>query len=230
MLGLTPDEQQEKFGHLLKAFRLRRAAPRRGRDGPGPPASCCSAGKDSLRDVTAFPKAQSGLDPMTGAPGAGRPGALAELGIAVTVEPEEDESMNEQLTAADRALLGPPNFAWIVTLNPDGSPQATLTWIGANETHVLVEHRRGPAGRTATSSATRTSRSRCSSAVTRTAGSRSRASSSSASSVRAPRTHIDELALAYDGADVDPGRGPGPRALARPARPTSSGTASSEAA
>ena len=45
--------------------------------------------------------------------------------------------MNE-LTAADRALLGPPNFAWIVTLNADGSPQATLTWVGANETHVLV--------------------------------------------------------------------------------------------
>jgi PPOX class probable F420-dependent enzyme len=45
--------------------------------------------------------------------------------------------MNE-LTEADRALLAAPNFAWIVTLNPDGSPQATLTWIGATETHVLV--------------------------------------------------------------------------------------------
>ena len=45
--------------------------------------------------------------------------------------------MNE-LTTPDRALLGPPNFAWIVTLNPDGSTHATLTWIGANETHVLV--------------------------------------------------------------------------------------------
>lgn len=45
--------------------------------------------------------------------------------------------MNE-LAASDRALLGAPNFAWIVTLNPDGSPQATLTWIDATETHVLV--------------------------------------------------------------------------------------------
>ena len=43
-----------------------------------------------------------------------------------------------ELTAADRALLAAPNFAWIVTLNPDGSPQATLTWIDATETHVLV--------------------------------------------------------------------------------------------
>jgi len=42
------------------------------------------------------------------------------------------------LTEADRALLGAPNFAWIVTLNPDGSPQASLTWIDATETHVLV--------------------------------------------------------------------------------------------
>jgi len=43
-----------------------------------------------------------------------------------------------ELTAADRALLAAPNFAWIVTLNPDGSPQATLTWIDATETRVLV--------------------------------------------------------------------------------------------
>jgi len=43
-----------------------------------------------------------------------------------------------ELTEADRALLASPNFAWIVTLNPDGSPQATLTWIDATETRVLV--------------------------------------------------------------------------------------------
>jgi aspartyl-tRNA synthetase len=47
------------------------------------------AGKSSLRDVTAFPKAQSGLDPMTGAPAPADPALLAELGIVVTVEPEE---------------------------------------------------------------------------------------------------------------------------------------------
>jgi PPOX class probable F420-dependent enzyme len=45
--------------------------------------------------------------------------------------------MNE-LTAADRALLTAPNVAWIVTLNFDGSPQASLTWIGSTETRVLV--------------------------------------------------------------------------------------------
>lgn len=46
--------------------------------------------------------------------------------------------MTAELTAADRELLRAPNYAWIVTLNPDGSPQASITWIDANETHVFV--------------------------------------------------------------------------------------------
>lgn len=46
--------------------------------------------------------------------------------------------MIAELTAADRELLAAPNYAWIVTLDPDGSPQASITWIDANETHVLV--------------------------------------------------------------------------------------------
>jgi PPOX class probable F420-dependent enzyme len=46
--------------------------------------------------------------------------------------------MNVELTSEDRELLGAPNYAWIVTLNPDGSPQATVTWIDASDTHVLV--------------------------------------------------------------------------------------------
>jgi aspartyl-tRNA synthetase len=87
VLGLGAEEQQEKFGHLLRAFRF-----------GGPPHGGIAmgldrlvmllAGKDSLRDVTAFPKAQSGLDPMTGAPAPADPAALADLGIEVTVEPE----------------------------------------------------------------------------------------------------------------------------------------------
>jgi aspartyl-tRNA synthetase len=48
------------------------------------------AGKDSLRDVTAFPKAQSGVDPLTGAPAAADPAVLAELGIALTAEEQDD--------------------------------------------------------------------------------------------------------------------------------------------
>jgi aspartyl-tRNA synthetase len=87
-LGLGPEEQQEKFGHLLRAFRY--GAPPHGGIAMGlDRLVMLLAGKDSLRDVTAFPKAQSGLDPMTGAPAPADPAALADLGIAVTVPPEE---------------------------------------------------------------------------------------------------------------------------------------------
>jgi aspartyl-tRNA synthetase len=90
VLGLTQEEQQEKFGHLLRAFRY--GAPPHGGIAMGlDRLVMLLAGKDSLRDVTAFPKAQSGLDPMTGAPAPADPAALAELGLAVTVVPEEDE-------------------------------------------------------------------------------------------------------------------------------------------
>ena len=90
VLGLSPEEQQEKFGHILKAFGY--GAPPHGGIAMGlDRLVMVLAGKDSLRDVTAFPKAQSGLDPMTGAPAPADPAALEELGLAVTVEPEEEE-------------------------------------------------------------------------------------------------------------------------------------------
>lgn len=88
VLGLSRTEQDEKFGHLLKA--LRYGAPPHGGIAMGVDRLLMVlAGKDSLRDVTAFPKAQSGADPMTGAPAPADPAALKELGIEVTVEPEE---------------------------------------------------------------------------------------------------------------------------------------------
>jgi PPOX class probable F420-dependent enzyme len=46
--------------------------------------------------------------------------------------------MTVELTAEDRELLRAPNYAWIVTLNADGSPQASITWVDADETHVFV--------------------------------------------------------------------------------------------
>jgi PPOX class probable F420-dependent enzyme len=46
--------------------------------------------------------------------------------------------VSADLTSDDRELLGAPNYAWIVTLNPDGSPHASITWVGADETHVYV--------------------------------------------------------------------------------------------
>ena len=46
--------------------------------------------------------------------------------------------MSVELTQRDRDLLHAPNYAWIVTLNPDGSPQASITWVDADESHVFV--------------------------------------------------------------------------------------------
>jgi PPOX class probable F420-dependent enzyme len=46
--------------------------------------------------------------------------------------------MSADLTAEDRELLHAPYYAWIVTLNPDGSPQASITWVDADDAHVFV--------------------------------------------------------------------------------------------
>jgi aspartyl-tRNA synthetase len=90
VLGVSPAEQEEKFGHLLKAFRF--GAPPHGGIAMGlDRLLMLLAGKESLRDVTAFPKAQSGADPMTGAPAPADPEVLKELGIEVTVDPEEGD-------------------------------------------------------------------------------------------------------------------------------------------
>jgi len=67
LLGITPDEADEKFGFLLEAFKY------------GPPphggiafgwdrVTMLLAGADSIREVIAFPKTRGGFDPLTGAP------------------------------------------------------------------------------------------------------------------------------------------------------------------
>ncbi len=47
------------------------------------------AGRESIRDVIAFPKTASGSDPLTGAPAAVDTAQLAELGVRSTVPPPE---------------------------------------------------------------------------------------------------------------------------------------------
>jgi len=89
-LGLSEDEIQEKFGHLLEAFRY--GVPPHGGIAMGVDRIVMlMAGKDTLRDVTAFPKAQSGQDPLTGAPDRASPEQLAELGLEIVAEPDPDE-------------------------------------------------------------------------------------------------------------------------------------------
>ena len=42
-----------------------------------------------------------------------------------------------ELTASDLALLTGPNYATFVTMNPDGSPHATITWVDAADGQVV---------------------------------------------------------------------------------------------
>jgi aspartyl-tRNA synthetase len=91
VLGLSDAEIEEKFGHLLTAFR--HGVPPHGGIAMGiDRLVMLMAGRDTIRDVTAFPKAQSGADPLTGAPAPAAPEQLRELGIAVVAPPPEDPS------------------------------------------------------------------------------------------------------------------------------------------
>ncbi len=51
--------------------------------------------------------------------------------------------MTVQLTPKDVELLTGTNFVTLVTINPDGSPQATITWVDAADGLVLVNTARG---------------------------------------------------------------------------------------
>jgi aspartyl-tRNA synthetase len=90
VLGLSPEETEEKFGHLLRAFRY--GVPPHGGIAMGlDRLAMLMAGKETLRDVTAFPKAQSGADPLTGAPAPVPDEQLRELGIKVIARNQEKE-------------------------------------------------------------------------------------------------------------------------------------------
>jgi PPOX class probable F420-dependent enzyme len=52
------------------------------------------------------------------------------------------------VTAADlpaevKALLDAPNFWTLATVNPDGSPQATVMWAGRRDGHILMNSAHG---------------------------------------------------------------------------------------
>ena len=66
VLGIAEEEAQSRFGFLLGAFRYG-APPHAGFAVGIDRLVAILAGEDSIREVIAFPKTQSGADPMTGA-------------------------------------------------------------------------------------------------------------------------------------------------------------------
>jgi aspartyl-tRNA synthetase len=80
LMGIGPEEAQEKFGFLLDAFSY--GPPPHGGIALGWDRVCMLlAGADSLRDVIAFPKTGAGFDPLTGAPTPITPEQRKEAGV-----------------------------------------------------------------------------------------------------------------------------------------------------
>ena len=72
MLGIEPEDAQERFGFLLDAFRFG-APPHAGFAVGIDRFVAILAGEENIREVIAFPKTQSGIDPLTNAPTGDRP-------------------------------------------------------------------------------------------------------------------------------------------------------------
>ena len=80
LLGISEEEQQARFGFLLDAFRYG-APPHAGFAFGIDRLVAILCGEENIREVIAFPKTQSGADPLTGAPGPIGAAQLQELGL-----------------------------------------------------------------------------------------------------------------------------------------------------
>ncbi len=86
VMGMSDEEQRDKFGFLLDALAM--GAPPHGGFAMGIDRFVALlAGEPDIRQVIAFPKVSSGSDPLTGAPTPYPDAALAELGIRLAAPP-----------------------------------------------------------------------------------------------------------------------------------------------
>jgi aspartyl-tRNA synthetase len=91
ILQISPEQQRERFGFLLEALRM--GAPPHGGIAFGIDRMLMVLAQErNLRDTIAFPKNQAGLDPMSGAPSRVEEQQLAELGIRVVAQAEDDDA------------------------------------------------------------------------------------------------------------------------------------------
>ena len=85
-IGIGPEEARERFGFLLEA--LTYGAPPHGGIAFGiDRIVALLAGRESIRDAIAFPKAASGADPLTGAPAPVDDRQLREVGLRLASPP-----------------------------------------------------------------------------------------------------------------------------------------------
>jgi aspartyl-tRNA synthetase len=86
-MGISKEEAAQRFGALLDA--LEYGAPPHGGIAPGVDRLVMTlAGTENIREVQAFPKTQTGYDPLLEAPAPVDPGLLSELGLRVVAKPE----------------------------------------------------------------------------------------------------------------------------------------------
>jgi len=86
LLGISDDEADKRFGFFLQPFRY--GAPPHGGFAFGiDRLTAILAGEENIREVIAFPKTQSGADPMTNAPTPVEAAHLADLGLRLLPPP-----------------------------------------------------------------------------------------------------------------------------------------------
>ncbi|MGL5405540.1 MAG: aspartate--tRNA ligase [Propionibacteriaceae bacterium] len=99
VMGLTPEEYQEKFGFLLDAFAF--GAPPHGGIAFGlDRLVMLLGGYENIREVIAFPKSGGGVDPLTEAPAPISEQQRKEAGVDAKPEKKGETSKNEEVTSS----------------------------------------------------------------------------------------------------------------------------------